>query len=339
MDPTPAVPAPDLFSLAGQNVLITGASRGIGAACALALAEAGANICLVVRPAPSANLATADAIAALGRTVTTVECDLADLAAVRQVFAKALEAVGGDIHVLVNCAGIQRRSPAVQFPESDWDDVRLCLSLGRSACRPSFRLPSRSPFAPSASVAVTVARVSPAASVCGCGTRPALPRVGLLLSALLLPAYAVTVNVWPALSPRFSVRVSGRASKAGATGSRRPHRLAASEPGQRCAPCDVRHECEYGIVRLHLRARNLRLPIPSPAPSIRGIARHAISLSVSSSKRICTWWAAPLCLGPSVTGEMSSGCGVPPSDPTSLARLSHSSAGVLLSALSTQLCS
>ncbi|KZT70036.1 NAD(P)-binding protein [Daedalea quercina L-15889] len=124
MDPTPALPAPDLFSLAGQNVLITGASRGIGAACAVALAEAGANICLVVRPTTaSANHATADAIAALGRTVKAVPCDLADLESVKQVFPQALEAMGGDIHVLVNCAGIQRRSPAVQFPERDWDDV------------------------------------------------------------------------------------------------------------------------------------------------------------------------------------------------------------------------
>ncbi|KAI8972891.1 hypothetical protein BD414DRAFT_581188 [Trametes punicea] len=126
MDPTPAVPAPQLFSLAGQNVLITGATRGIGAACAIALAEAGANICLVRRPSPDgsqSNDATAKAIAALGRTAKTVECDLADLDAVRDLFKRALEAMGGEIHVLVNCAGIQRRFPAVQFPESDWDDV------------------------------------------------------------------------------------------------------------------------------------------------------------------------------------------------------------------------
>lgn len=36
--------------------------------------------------------------------------------------------MGGNIHVLVNCAGIQRRSPSVSFPESDWDDVcYLCI--------------------------------------------------------------------------------------------------------------------------------------------------------------------------------------------------------------------
>ncbi|OSX61162.1 hypothetical protein POSPLADRAFT_1047421 [Postia placenta MAD-698-R-SB12] len=124
MDPTPAIPAPGLFSLAGQNVLITGASRGIGAACAIALAEAGADICLVQRPSTaSANSPTYNAIAALGRTVKSVQCDLEDLEAVKQIFPSALEAMGGEIHILVNCAGIQRRSPAVQFTERDWDDV------------------------------------------------------------------------------------------------------------------------------------------------------------------------------------------------------------------------
>ncbi|KAM5543483.1 hypothetical protein V8D89_002734 [Ganoderma adspersum] len=122
MDPTPNLSAPQLFSLAGQNVLITGATRGIGAACAIALAQAGANICLVRRP-NSSNDETPNAISATGRTVKTVECDLADLDAVRGLFQQALDAMGGEIHVLVNCAGIQRRSPAVQFAESDWDDV------------------------------------------------------------------------------------------------------------------------------------------------------------------------------------------------------------------------
>ena len=104
---------------------------GIGAACAIALAEAGANICLVQRPG-SINLDTFNTLQALAppaptnasRTVKIVECDIGDLDAVKGVFDKALEAMGGEIHVLVNCAGIQRRAPAVEFSESDWDDVR-----------------------------------------------------------------------------------------------------------------------------------------------------------------------------------------------------------------------
>jgi 2-deoxy-D-gluconate 3-dehydrogenase len=100
---------------------------GIGAACAIALAEAGASICLVQRePASgvSPNLATFDTIRALKVKVEVVYCDLADLEATKGVFQKALD-VMDEIHILVNCAGIQRRSPSIDFAESDWDDVSV----------------------------------------------------------------------------------------------------------------------------------------------------------------------------------------------------------------------
>ncbi|KAF9009970.1 NAD(P)-binding protein [Cyathus striatus] len=100
MDPTPSIPSLDLFSLTGQNVLITGATRGIGAACALALAQAGANIFQIVH------------------------CNLEDLESVKTLFPKALDVLPNkQVHILVNCAGIQRRAPAVEFKEQDWDDV------------------------------------------------------------------------------------------------------------------------------------------------------------------------------------------------------------------------
>ncbi|KZT25628.1 NAD(P)-binding protein [Neolentinus lepideus HHB14362 ss-1] len=126
MDPTPSLPSLKLFSLAGQTALITGATRGIGAACAIALAEAGASICLVQRPPPegqSPSMGTANAISALGVKVEIVYADLSDIESVKSVFPQALEAMGGEIHILVNSAGIQRRSPSVDFPEKDWDDV------------------------------------------------------------------------------------------------------------------------------------------------------------------------------------------------------------------------
>ena len=96
----------------------------------MALAEAGANVCLVQRkPADGAtpNLETYHAILALGVQVEIVHCDLSDIPAVRSLFQSALDAMGGRIHILVNCAGIQRRSPCVDFSEKDWDDVRLLL--------------------------------------------------------------------------------------------------------------------------------------------------------------------------------------------------------------------
>lgn len=76
---------------------------------------------------------TVNAIRALGATAQVVYCDLGNLDSVRELFPKALELMGGNIHILVNCAGIQRRSPSVDFPEKDWDDVgyslKFCLTF------------------------------------------------------------------------------------------------------------------------------------------------------------------------------------------------------------------
>ncbi|KAF9269645.1 NAD(P)-binding protein [Marasmius fiardii PR-910] len=116
----------DLFSLRGKNALVTGASRGIGRAATIALAQAGANICLVLRPSTLSESkpdSTEQVLRALNVKVTIVACDLDDHEAVKQIFPKALELMDGNIHILINCAGVQRRSPAVQFSEKDWDDV------------------------------------------------------------------------------------------------------------------------------------------------------------------------------------------------------------------------
>ena len=90
------------------------------------MAEAGASVCLVQRHPTNGtppNLHTLTTIRALGGTAQVVYCDLSDLQQVKLVFQTALDVMGGDISVLVNCAGIQRRSPSLDFPENDWDDV------------------------------------------------------------------------------------------------------------------------------------------------------------------------------------------------------------------------
>ncbi len=101
---------------------------GIGAACAVALAQAGASICLVQRPptenAP-ANHETLNSIRAVGATAEVVYCDLSDLHAVKDLFSKALEMMGGEIHGRFNGGGIQRGAPSVDIPENEWDDVRI----------------------------------------------------------------------------------------------------------------------------------------------------------------------------------------------------------------------
>ena len=111
----------DLFSLEGRTALITGATRGIGQALALALAEAGSDIVLIQRPG-SKDTRTKIEIEKLGRKATIFYADLGSADEMRGLVKKITDA-GHDIDILVNCGGIQRRHPAHQFPDEDWNEV------------------------------------------------------------------------------------------------------------------------------------------------------------------------------------------------------------------------
>ncbi len=111
----------DSFSLAGKNALVTGGTRGIGRALALALAEAGADVALLDR---SGGGETTGEIAELGRRSLGLTVDLLDASAteLEGAVGQVVDAFGG-IDILVNNAGIIRRAPAVEHPAEDWDDV------------------------------------------------------------------------------------------------------------------------------------------------------------------------------------------------------------------------
>ncbi|KAI7918608.1 sorbitol dehydrogenase [Pyricularia oryzae] len=109
-----------LFSLDGRLAVVTGGTRGIGQAMAVALAEAGADIILIQRD--ESNLDTKSQIEALGRKATVYTCDLSSQESVERLAPRIL-ADGHDVSVLVTCAGIQRRHPAHIFPMGDWDEV------------------------------------------------------------------------------------------------------------------------------------------------------------------------------------------------------------------------
>jgi len=109
-----------MFSLEGQTALVTGGTRGIGQAVAIALAEAGADIILIQRN--RSNLETQNAIQALGRRAIIYTADLSDQQSVVGITPAVLEG-GHKVQILVNCAGIQRRHPSHQFPNSDWNEV------------------------------------------------------------------------------------------------------------------------------------------------------------------------------------------------------------------------
>ena len=110
-----------LFSLAGRNALVTGASQGLGRGIAEALAAAGANVACADRT-PDGATSTATAIRALGRTAWELAADLTDRDAVRALADKAEQQSGG-IDILVNCGGTIARHPAAEYPDEAWDLV------------------------------------------------------------------------------------------------------------------------------------------------------------------------------------------------------------------------
>src|SRR5215470_9787534 len=90
------------ISFAGKNVIVTGASRGIGRSIALAFADCGANVSICARGVENLRNTEAE-LKAKGRKVYAATCDLADAAAVTQ-YVKDAAAALGSIDVLVNNA-------------------------------------------------------------------------------------------------------------------------------------------------------------------------------------------------------------------------------------------
>jgi 2-deoxy-D-gluconate 3-dehydrogenase len=126
----------NMFRLDGQVALVTGSSRGLGAAMATALAEAGADVVLHDR------CCAGDTERVIrektGVRTTCLVADLLDRAATARLVDNAVEAMG-KVDILVNNAGIIRRAPATVHEDLDWDEVleinltavfRLCRAAG-----------------------------------------------------------------------------------------------------------------------------------------------------------------------------------------------------------------
>jgi len=128
----------DVFSLDGKVALVTGASRGLGAAMATAMSAAGASVALHSNERPATE--TAERICKeSGRRTELFTADLADRAAADALIAGTIAAFG-HIDILVNNAGIIRRKAAAQHSDDDWDAVievnlsnafRLCRAMGK----------------------------------------------------------------------------------------------------------------------------------------------------------------------------------------------------------------
>lgn len=110
-----------LFSLENKRILITGSSRGIGFLLAKGLGQRGAQILVNATRVESAERAV-NALLSEGLQAEAVAFDVTDSQAIHQAIAQ-VEADLGPIDVLINNAGIQRRHPFIDFPESEWDEI------------------------------------------------------------------------------------------------------------------------------------------------------------------------------------------------------------------------
>ncbi len=117
------------FELQDKIAIVTGPAQGIGRACALALAQAGANVVLAGRPGShrEALVELTREIEGMGRRALVAPTDVTDVAQIRALAHRAKETFGR-IDILVNNAGWTETTPAVEVSEEEWDrTLDVCL--------------------------------------------------------------------------------------------------------------------------------------------------------------------------------------------------------------------
>ena len=130
---------PECFSLKGKNALVTGSRTGLGAGIAIGLAQAGANV--VINGSNEEGIDdVCRAVENCGVKAVRAVADVADAAACSELIACTVQELGS-IDILINNAGIIRRSPAAEYAAEDWSQVleinlnavfRLSQLAGRS---------------------------------------------------------------------------------------------------------------------------------------------------------------------------------------------------------------
>lgn len=133
----------NLFSLEGKNAVVTGGSRGLGKDIAIGLASAGANVAIISRTeCPE----VVKEIEAYGVKSVSIPFDISNIAE-HQLLFERVTAQLGKVDILINNAGVQKRHPAVDFPQEDWDYVMnvnanavfsLCKVFGKSMLARSY---------------------------------------------------------------------------------------------------------------------------------------------------------------------------------------------------------
>jgi len=129
--PQPPNGPPEL--LAGQKALVTGASSGIGRACAIALAEAGADVAVNYRGGKDKAEEVVERIRETGRSGLAVQADVAREEDVQGMFREVISAFG-TIDILVNNAGMQQDAPFEEMTIEQWNRVLGVNLTGQFLC-------------------------------------------------------------------------------------------------------------------------------------------------------------------------------------------------------------
>ncbi len=127
-----------LFSLEGKVAVVTGGTSGIGRALSLGLADAGADVIATARRKEQVD-DTAKEIEARGRQTLRMASDVSDRSTLETLLAEVLERFS-KVDILVNCAGMIKRTPTLDLPEAEWTNIlntnltgtlRACQVFGR----------------------------------------------------------------------------------------------------------------------------------------------------------------------------------------------------------------
>jgi NAD(P)-dependent dehydrogenase (short-subunit alcohol dehydrogenase family) len=109
------------LQLAGKVAVVVGGTSGIGRTLSLGLADAGADVVATGRHAATVETVARE-IAARGRNTITATADVREATSLEHLLARCLEKFT-KVDILVNCAGVIKRAPTVDFPESAWRDI------------------------------------------------------------------------------------------------------------------------------------------------------------------------------------------------------------------------
>lgn len=184
------------LDLTGRKALVTGAARGIGAALALGLAQAGADVAV-------SDLATDESWEGLSDTVIRIrnegrvglagDLDVQDVPEINRTIRRMADDLGG-LDILVNNAGIRRRAPALQVTEDDWDAVLDTNLKGAFFCAQSAaRLMIPNGFGRIINIASQMAVVGAVNRAAYCASKGGLANLTRVL-ALEWAQHGVTVN-------------------------------------------------------------------------------------------------------------------------------------------------